>query len=180
MMRFDFACKRCEKQFILWSDDGKVCPHCGSKRIMKIFITAPAFSTGIGAAADKLAEQQLDAAGLSNVTNYGGQIVRTRKTDPKAIEAERVAKANNIPIVTAPAGKVATTPALRQQIPLARQLMARGKAHITHAPKGQGAMVANLMETGRTIDPLGRRSERILPADKGASDSATLKNLLGR
>lgn len=179
MIRFDFACKKCEKQFTLWSDDGKVCPHCASKRIMKIFLTPPAYSTGNSAAIDKAAEANLNAAGFSNYTNYGGQVNRTRKTDPKELEAIAAAKANNVPIVTGPNGRVQTAPALAQQLPLARMIGARGRGHITQTPQGQGGMVQNLMQHGKRLDPLAARSERIFHKD-AASESAALKGMLGK
>src|SRR5574341_850151 len=98
IVRFDYACKKCEKTFVVWSDEAKVCPLCASKRVFKVFLTPIAISTGNSARIDKLAEKQLEAAGLSNYTNAGGSIRLTRKTDPKALEAIAAAKANNIPI----------------------------------------------------------------------------------
>src|SRR6266576_1952203 len=100
MVRFDFACKKCEKTFTVWSDEARICPYCASKRVFKVFLTAPAAVTGKAAQIDKLAEQQLDAAGLSNYTNAGGTIRRTRKTHPTEIAAQAAAKAHNIPLTT--------------------------------------------------------------------------------
>ena len=181
MVRFDMACKKCEKTFVLWSDEGKVCAYCGSKRIFKVFLTPPAAVTGEAARIDKLAEKQIDAAGLSNYTNAQGTIRRTRKTDPKQIEAMAAAKAANVPfqIQTGPNGVMsqATTPA-NVPVGLGRAIASRGKGEVTHAPKGTGAVVNNLMQTGRRFSPLSGPIAYRLPKDGGKDDSAKLKSLM--
>jgi DNA-directed RNA polymerase subunit RPC12/RpoP len=181
MVRFDFACKHCEKTFTVWSDEAKLCAYCGSKRVFKVFLTPTAHSTGRDARIAKLAEKQLDAAGLSNYTNAGGSIRRTRKTDPKMLEAEAAAKANNVPFD--PRGPIRTGPAMSRsvpiQVPLAAAITSRGKGQITPAPKGTGALVDGLMQRGRVVDPLWKRGERITsPAPK--EDAAKLKSLMGK
>ena len=104
MIRFDYACKKCEKTFTVWSDEARICAYCGSKRVFKVFLTPPAAVTGNAARIDKLAEKQLEAAGLSDYSNANGNIRRTRRTHPSEIAAVAAAKANNIPIETGPSG----------------------------------------------------------------------------
>jgi DNA-directed RNA polymerase subunit RPC12/RpoP len=181
MVRFDFACKKCEKTFTVWSDEAKVCPYCCSKRVFKVFLTPTAYSTGKASRVDNLAERQLDAAGLSNYTNVGGTIRRTRKTDPKELEALAAAKANNLPFD--PRQPITTGPAVPRtmpgQIPLAQDIKSRGKGHITPTPKGPGALVEGLMQRGRVVDPLWRRGERI-NSPSAKEDAAKLNKLLGK
>lgn len=182
-IRFDFACKKCETTFTVWSDAAKCCPACGSKRVFKVFLTPPAASTGNAAAIDKLAEAQIDAAGLSNYTNQNGNIRRTRKTDPKHLEAIAAAKRHNVPyektpIVTQPNGAFVTRGQAPQQVPvgLGRQIASRGKGTITHNPKGTGAIVSGLMQSGRKFSPLNGPYR--LPKDGGRDDSVKLKAMI--
>lgn len=181
MVRHDYACKRCEKTFVLWSDDGRVCPHCASRRVFKVILTPIATSTGNAAKLDKLAEKQIEAAGLSNYSNAGGTIRRTRKTDPKLLEAVAAAKAANIPIQTGANGRIQSTAAspVRVQNPIAQQIAARGKGHVTTNPKGPGAVVNQLMQTGRRAFNLNHLTqERRYPTDGGKADVAKLASLL--
>lgn len=179
MVRFDYACKKCEKTFVVWSDEAKRCAYCGSKRVFKVFLTPPAASTGNAERVDKLAEQQLEAAGLSNYTNAGGSIRRTFKTDPKQNEAIAAAKAENVPFIpaTGPNGRLISTPIPARQHPLAAQIAARGKGQITPNPRGTGALVNQLMQRGRVIDPLAKRGERIYHKE-ASNDSTMLQTLL--
>ena len=175
MVRFDFACKKCETTFTAWSDEAHFCPLCGSKRVFKVFLTPPAASTGNAARIEKLAERQLDAAGLSNYTNKHGSSRRTRKTDPKMIEAIASAKANNIDMdaifPTGPSGTIQARPMAASQHPLAASIAARGKGVITQSPKGTGALVSNIINVGKRVAPLAARGERIYsPSPKQDSE----------
>ncbi len=181
MLRFDYECRK-GHQFTLWNTEGLLCPLCGSRKIKKIFLTPPAAVTGEAARIDKLAEKQIEAAGLSNYTNAQGAIRRTRKTDPKLLEAVTAAKAANVPfeIKTGPNGLVsqATAPS-NVPIGLARQITARGKGMVTHQPKGTGALVGNLMSNAkRAFNPLNGAYR--LPKDGGRDDSAKLQSMLKR
>lgn len=180
MIRFDMACKRCEKTFVVWSDEARVCAYCGSKRVFKVFLTPPSINSGNGSEIEKLAEKQLDAAGLSNYTNAGGTIRRERKTDPKMLEAIAAAKKHNVPfeMKTGPNGAV-TQSATPMNVPvgLGRQIATRGKGQITHQPKGTGAVVQNLMQTGRRFNPL--KGPYRIPKDGGKDDGAKLKSMIG-
>lgn len=175
MVRFDFACKKCEGTFTLWSDAAKCCPSCGSKRVFKIFLTAPAFSTGRGAAIEKLAEQQLDAAGLSNFTNRGGIPKRTRRADrAQALAVAQAKRLNmpynpNAPITTGPAaaGLEQKVEVLRKQYRdlgaqgVIKSFGGEGKTRITNDPRGPGAVVNQVVQRARQIAPLSRMGERI-------------------
>lgn len=183
MVRFDFACKKCEKTFTVWSDEARRCAYCGSTRVFKIFLTPPAALTGEPARIDKLAEQQIAAAGLSNYTNAHGAIKRTRATDPKLLEAQAAAKKANVPfeIKTGPSGTLATQATAPQQVPVAlgREVASRGKGHVTHMPKGSGALVDGLMNRAKSVfNPL--RGPYRLPKDGGREDSAKLQSMLKR
>lgn len=187
MVRHDYACKKCEKTFVVWSDEARRCAYCGSSRVFKVFLTPTAISTGNAAKIDNLAEKQLEAAGLSNYTNAGGSIRRTRKTSPIALEAVAAAKANNIPIVTGPqSGVEKNIELMRQQF---KSLGAQGfiksagatgnKTVITETPRGSGALVKNIVQTARQTIPLSSMGQRILHP-KAKEDSAQLKQLLGK
>lgn len=187
MVRFDFACKKCEKTFVVWSDEAKVCAYCGSKRVFKVILTPTAISTGGASRIDKLAEKQLEAAGLSNYTNAGGSIRRTRKTDPKALEAVAVAKAHNIPIPpTGPqSGLEANIERMRAQF---RGLGAdgyikaaggKGKTVVTQTPRGPGALVNGIVQRARQVVPLAAMGERIV-SPNAKEETAKLKSLLGK
>lgn len=188
MVRFDFACKRCEKTFVVWSDSAKICPHCGSKRVFKVFLTPPAINTGDPARIEKLAEEQLEAAGLSNYTNRNGDVKRTRKTDPKMLEAIAAAKRENVPfnpggIVTGPNGINPLTQKQTIAVPTnSGQFVAPGSGGIARAtttPSGTGAQVNSLMRTGRRVDPLMNRTIVRQSKDPKA-DSDRLNALLKR
>jgi len=182
MVRFDIACKKCEKTATVWSDEAKVCPYCGSKRIFKVFLTPPAASTGNANRVDALAEKQLEAAGLSNYTNAGGTVRRTRKTDPKLLEAMAAAKANNVPFDLK--GPIKTGPAVRGALPIPQvQQMAQsfnqGKSKVTHSPRGQGALVNNVIQRGRQLNPLSARTIYRTHAD-AKNDMVKVQSLIKR
>ncbi len=184
MVRIDLACKKCEKTFTVWSDDAKICAYCGSKRVFKVFLTPTAFNTGTPAKIEKLAEQQINAAGLSNFTNVGGTPRRTRKTDPKALEAVAAAKAANVPFDMR--GPIQTGPALSPQMPVPSNLRHAvqsfnntTKGFVTHNPKGPGQLVHQLMQRGRQLAPLATRGERIYHAN-AKEDSVKLKSMMGK
>lgn len=187
MVRLDVACKRCEKTFVAWSDDAKKCPYCGSKRVFKVFLTPIATSTGRAARIEKLAEKQLDAAGLSNYTNVGGTPRRTRKTDPKALEAQAAAKAANIAIPpTGPqTGLDARIAQMREQYKsmgangLIKSFGGQGKTQITSTPRGSGALVNQIVQRGRQIAPLASMGQRIY-SPTAKEDSAKLTKLMGK
>lgn len=182
MVRFDYACKKCEKTFTVWSDEALICPLCRSKRVFKIFLTPPAASTGNAQRVDALAEKQLDAAGLSNYTNAGGTIRRTRKTDPIMLDAVAAAKANNVPFdMRAP---IVTGPAPRGQVPIpqaqrAIQSFNQGKAKVTNNPRGQGALVNNVLQRGRQLNPLSARTIYRNHADS-KNDMVKVQSLIKR
>ncbi len=187
MVRFDFACKKCEKMFVVWSDEAKRCAYCGSKRVFKVFLTPTAISTGTASKIDNLAEKQLEAAGLSNFTNVGGTIKRTRKTDPKALEAVAVAKAHNIPITTGPqTGLEKNVELMRQQFKaigaqgFIKQAGATGnKTVVTQNPRGTGALVQNIVQNARQTIPLSRLGPRYEPLPgRAKEDSEQLNKLL--
>lgn len=193
MVRFDFACKKCEGTFTLWSDAAKCCPACGSKRVFKVFLTAPAFSTGNANMVDKLAEKQLDAAGLSNYTNAGGTIRRSRRSDRAKLEAIAQAKRLNLPynpnapIVTGPVGG-----SLEQKVEILRKQYkdlgaqgviksfgGQGKTQLTHNPRGSGAVVNQVVQRGRQVAPLARMGERIYHKE-AKSEGEKLQTLMGK
>ena len=176
-VRHDYACKKCEKTFTAWDDSARVCAYCGSKRVFKVFLTPPAASTGNAARIDKLAEKQLDAAGLSNYTNAGGSFRRSRRTHPSQIAAVAAAKANNLPfsIETGPAGRPMSQP-LPMNNPLAQGSAARGKGHVTYSPQGSGALVQNVIQTGKRISPLTAHERIYHP--KAIEDGAAVKELM--
>jgi DNA-directed RNA polymerase subunit RPC12/RpoP len=182
LVRFDYACKKCEKTFTIWSDDALACPLCRSKRVFKIFLTPPAASTGNAAAVDKLAEHQLEAAGLSNYTNAGGTIRRTRKTDPKQLEAVAAAKSANVPFdMRAP---IVTGPAPKGNIPIPQvarlaQSFNQGKSKVTSNPRGQGALVNNVLQRGRQLNPLSARTIYRTHAD-AKNDMVKVQSLIKR
>ena len=176
MVRFGYECRK-GHQFTLWNTEALLCPLCASKKIKKIFLTPPAASTGNAARIDKLAEKQLDAAGLSNYTNAGGSIRRTRRTHPSQIAAVAAAKANNLPfsIETGPAGRPISQP-LPMNNPLAQGIAARGKGHVTYNPQGSGALVQNVIQTGKRISPLTAHERIYHP--KAKEDGAAVKELM--
>ena len=179
MIRHDFACKKCEKTFTAWDDEARRCAYCGSKRVFKVFLTPIATSTGNAARIDKLAEKQLEAAGLSNYTNAGGSIRRTRKTHPSEIAAVAAAKANNVPfpIVTGPAGRPISQP-LQINHPMVQAITARGKGHVTQNPRGTGAIVNHLIHQARQQTPLERMTgERRYHKDSN-EEMAIVKSLM--
>jgi DNA-directed RNA polymerase subunit RPC12/RpoP len=184
MVRHDYACKKCEKTFVAWSDEARFCPHCRSKRVFKVFLTPTAFNSGTPAKIEKLAEKQLDAMGLSNYTNVGGTPKTTRKTHPTEIAAVAAAKAANVPFdMRAP---IRTGPALSPAMPIPGSLRNAvqsfnntAKGFVTHQPKGPGALVNNLMQRGRQVAPLASRGERIYHANS-KEDSAKLKSMMGK
>ena len=187
MVRHDYACKKCEKTFTAWSDEACFCPHCRSKRVFKVFLTPPAASTGRAARIDKLAERQLDAAGLSNYTNVGGAPRRTRRTHPTEIAAVAAAKANNIPIQTGPAqgGIDAKVQQMRDQYRqmgaggLIKAFGGQGKTRVTSSPRGPGQLVNQIVQQGRQVAPLASVGQRIYHP-QGKEDSAKLKSMLGK
>lgn len=181
MIRFDYACKKCEKTFVVWSDEARRCAYCGSKRVFKVFLTAPSINTGNPAEIEKLAERQLEAAGLSNYTNANGTIRRERKTDPKMIEAIAAAKKYNVPFQTGPNGTLQSAAAPPTQIPVAlgREIAARGKAKLTMRPRGTGALTSNIIERGKRFDPY-RNGPYRLPKDGGTEDLTTVQKMIGR
>jgi DNA-directed RNA polymerase subunit RPC12/RpoP len=183
MVRFDYACKKCEKTFVVWSDEAKRCAYCGSKRVFKVFLTPPAMSTGTAQRVDALAEQQLEAAGLSNYTNAGGSVRRTRKTDPKELEAVAAAKANNVPFDLK--GPIRTGPAQAGNVPIPHLQQAiqsvnnPGKSKVTHSPRGTGALVNQVVQRARQLSPLsGRTIYRSHP--KAKEDMALVQSLIKR
>ena len=190
MVRFDFACKKCEKTFVVWSDDARRCAYCGSKRVFKVFLTPTAISTGSASKIDALAEKQLDAAGLSNFTNVGGTPRRTRKTDPKALEAVAVAKANNIPIpATGPQPSSAMAANIEKMRAQFKNLGANGfikaaggvgnKTVVTQNPRGPGALVNGIVQGARQTMPLSRMGSRYEPLPgRAKEDSEKLQSLL--
>ena len=175
MIRHDYACKKCEKTFTAWDDSARICAYCGSRRVFKVFLTPPAASTGNAARIDKLAEKQLDAAGLSNYTNAGGSIRRTRRTHPTELAAIAAAKAGNIPIETGPSGRVMSQP-IPMNHPLVQGIAARGKGHVTHNPQGSGALVHSVIERGKQVAPL-MAHERIYHP-KAKEDGVAVKELM--
>lgn len=190
MVRFDYACKKCEKTFTVWSDEAKRCAYCGSLRVFKVFLTPPAAVTGKASDLDKLAEKQLEAAGLSNYTNVGGAIKRTRRTHPTEIAAIAAAKAHNIPI--APPTGPQTPTAMEANIQRMRENFrgmganglikaagGTGKTVITPTPRGPGALVNEIVHGARRTIPLAAMGQRILHP-KSKEDSAQLKSLLGK
>jgi len=136
-------------------------------------------STGNAAKIDKLAEKQLDAAGLSNYTNAGGSIRRTRRTHPSEIAAVAAAKANNIPfeIVTGPQGRPLTQP-LTVNNPIAQAIAARGKGHVTQNPKGSGAVLQQVMEQGKKLSPLDKMTGERRYHKDAAAEMALVKSLM--
>lgn len=190
MVRHDFACKKCEGTFTIWSDSAKVCPLCGSKRIFKVFLTPTAFNTGNPAKIEKLAEQQLEAAGLSNYSNAGGTIRRTRKTNPAQLQAERTARANNLPIVTGPAGRLNNGVKAVNDFwvkqganGVIQRFGGHGETRITTTPRGPGELVSHLMNTGGGIrnaglNPYTRPIDRLYKPDH-KDESAKLKAMMG-
>ena len=187
MVRHDYACKKCDKTFVAWDDEARFCPHCRSKRVFKVFLTPPAASTGRASRIDKLAERQLDAAGLSNYTNVGGAPRRTRRTHPTEIAAVAAAKANNIPIQTGPAkgGIEAKVQQMREQYKamgaqgLIKSFGGQGKTQVTDSPRGPGALVNSIVKRGRQVAPLASMGQRIYHPE-GKADSAKLQSLLGK
>jgi DNA-directed RNA polymerase subunit RPC12/RpoP len=181
MIRFDYACKKCEKTFTVWSDEARICAYCGSKRVFKVFLTPPAAVTGNAARIDKLAERQLEAAGLSNYTNAGGTIRRTRKTHPSELAAVAAAKAHNVPfeIVTGPQGRPLTQP-LTVNNPIAQAIAARGKGQVTHNPRGSGALVKQVMDRARVINPLDKMTGERRYHKDAKQDVAIVQSLMGK
>lgn len=187
MVRNDYECSKCDHGFIAWSDDAKFCPHCGSKRIKKVFLTPPAASTGRAAKIEKLAEKQLDAAGLSNYTNVGGTPRRTRRTHPTEIAAQAAAKSANIPIQTGPAtgGIEAKVQQMREQYRsmgaqgLIKQFGGQGKTTLTSSPRGPGQLVNQIVQRGRQLAPLASMGQRIY-SPTAKEDSAKLKQIMGK
>jgi len=186
-VRHDMACKKCEKTFVIWSDDPQFCPLCRSKRIFKVFLTPPAVSTGNVARIENLAEQQINAAGLSNYTNVGGTPRRTRRTDPKQLEAIAAAKANNIPMETGPAmrGIDQRIQQMREQYKkigatgVIQSMGGQGKTQVTSNPRGPGALVNGVLQRAKQVAPLARMGERIYAKD-AKEESAKLAALMKR
>ncbi len=192
MVRHDYACKKCEASFILWSDEASRCPKCGSKRIFKVFITPVAFSSGQAAAVDKLAERQLEAAGLSNYTNAGGQIRRTRKTRVAELEAQAASKRYNVPLPTSPiqtgpaaVGIDAKVEEMRRNYKsmgaqgYLKAAGAQGKTQITESPRGPGALTHQIVRRARQVAPLSNMGERIYSKD-AKTETVKLQSLLKR
>jgi NAD(P)H-dependent flavin oxidoreductase YrpB (nitropropane dioxygenase family) len=137
-----------------------------------------------------LAEKQLDAAGLSNFTNVGGTPRRTRKTDPKALEAVAVAKANNIPIpATGPQPNSAMAANIEKMRAQFKNLGANGfikaaggvgnKTVVTQNPRGPGALVNGIVHGARQTMPLSRMGSRYEPLPgRAKEDSEKLQSLL--
>lgn len=184
MIRHDYECRK-GHQFTLWNTEGLLCPLCGSKKIKKIFLTPPAASTGNAARIDKLAEKQLDAAGLSNYTNAHGTIKRTRRTHPSEIAAVAAAKANNIPLAaTGPArGLEGKIQQMREQYRtlgangVIKQFGGQGKTMVTSSPRGPGALVQSVVQRGKQLAPLAAMGERIYHP-KAKEDGAALKEMM--
>lgn len=187
MVRHDWACKKCEKTFTAWDDDARCCAYCGSKKVFKVFLTPPAASTGRAARIEKLAEKQLDAAGLSNYTNVGGTPRRTRRTHPSEIAAIAAAKAHNIQIPpTGPqSGLEANIARMRDQYRgmgaggLIKAFGGQGKTTVTTNPRGSGALVDNIVKRARQVAPLASMGQRIFHPN-AKEESANLKSLLGK
>ena len=186
MVRNDYACKKCEKTFTAWSDEARRCAYCGSRRVFKVFLTAPAASTGNAARIDKLAEKQLNAAGLSNYTNAGGTVRRTRRTHPTELAAIAAAKANNLPLTTtgpAAAGLEGGIQKLRDQFRqlgpggVIKQFGGQGKTVVTQSPRGPGALVQSVVQRGKQIAPLAKMGERIYHPN-AKDEGAKLKELM--
>lgn len=186
MIRHDYACKKCEKTFTAWDDSARICAYCGSKRVFKVFLTPPAASTGNAARIEKLAEKQLDAAGLSDYSNAHGRIRRTRKTHPSEIAAVAAAKANNLPLTAtgpAAAGIDRQITQMREQYRqlgpggLIKAFGGQGKTVVTSSPRGPGALVQSVVQRGKQIAPLAAMGERIYHP-KSKEDGAALKEIL--
>jgi hypothetical protein len=181
VVRHDYECRK-GHQFTLWNTEGLLCPLCGSKKIKKIFLTPPGISTGNAQRVDELAEKQLEAAGLSNYTNANGTIRRTRKTDPKQLEAVAAAKATNTPFdMRAP---IVTGPAPRGNIPIPQvarlaQSFNQGKSKVTSNPRGQGALVNNVLQRGKQLNPLSARTIYRNHAD-AKNDMVKVQSLIKR
>lgn len=91
MPRFDFECQE-GHQFVLWSDSARMCPECGSEYLKRIFVTAPAVTSGKTSVLDKMVQTQLDNMGITNLTQRGeGESAKVDyKSTPEQLAANKV------------------------------------------------------------------------------------------
>lgn len=175
-IRFDFACTE-GHEFVLWSDDARLCPVCGSEFLKRIFLTAPGVTTERAKKTDQVLKSQIDAFGFSNMSSRPGEKAKfTRETDPKLIEAERAARAANIPFNPTAPIQTGAAGNLKNSVPVptmnVKQLLG---SRLGSTPEGQ--TVSGLIRDAGRIQPLRRQYPRVVHQD-AASDRSDLKKAL--
>lgn len=78
MPRFDYECQECQAIFEEWDDD-PACKHCGSKKIIKVFITPPATKSVRTKNMDDTIHNLVSAHGMTDFQNDP-----SRKHDPSS------------------------------------------------------------------------------------------------
>lgn len=78
MPLFDWECKECQAIFEEWDEDPK-CKHCGSKKIVKVFITPPGTKS---VRTKNMDDTMRDLVAAHGMTDY--QNDPSRKHDPKS------------------------------------------------------------------------------------------------
>lgn len=91
-VRFDFACQD-GHEFVLWSDDARCCPTCGSEFLKRIFTTPPMINGPKRKFVDNLVRRELEARGITNLQSgagQGDQAKVTYKTTEAELKADKI------------------------------------------------------------------------------------------